>query len=133
MTKKPAGIPLDALLTSPGFERNAVLLLDSKKTFNPTASPELAMAIASLAVSEAVKRAESKRQQSATGRVNASQPRKDKAHVTAEAIAAMRVEYMLNMQRDHDWPAGRDHGWIAYAAKELKVDRNTIKARMKAK
>lgn len=130
--KKNETIPLEALLDDPGFERNCALLLDPE-TLNPTASPKLARAITSLVVSGAVKRAESKRQQSATGRVNASQPRKDKAHVTAEAIAAMRVEYMLNMQRDHDWPAGRDHGWIAYAAKELKVDRNTIKSRMKAK
>lgn len=80
-------------------------------------------------VTEMAKR---KLRDSAKGSVNASQPRKDKVHVTPEAIEAMRVEFMFNKARDGG-PEGCDHGWIAYAAKELKVDRNTIKARMKRK
>lgn len=63
---------------------------------------------------------------------NAGQPRKDKGHVTAEAIEALRVEHMLNKAKDGG-PEGCDHGWIKYAAKELKVDRKTIVSRWKGK
>lgn len=57
MTKKPAGIPLEALLAAPGFERNCEILLSEPVGLT---DKKLRAAITSLVVSGAVKRAESK-------------------------------------------------------------------------
>lgn len=144
MTKKPetkdealeviAGtIPLEALLTTPGFERNGALLLDPE-TLNPTICPKLTRAVAQLAVSGAAKRAESKQRTSATNTDNAKAKRKD---VSREDLERLRHEYMLIMQRDHDWPEGRDHGWKQYALEEdrlpVRITRKTLDARWKGK
>ena len=149
MKKKPEAMPLSSLFVERRVEPLTPLdpakcgvvvdLADTtmkrlKFELNlPTMAPNLRQAIEDERDRCATELATRQLKASPVNRKNASQPRKDKVHVTAEAIAAVRVEYMLKRQEEDDWPAGRDHGWIAYAAKELKVDRNTIKARMKAK
>lgn len=124
-------LTLEWLLTSPGFERNCALLLDPE-TLNPTASPKLTRAITSLVLSGAVKRAESKQQQSATNSDNAKAKRKE---VTREELERLRNEYMYKMQADWDWPEGRDHGWKEYALARLpvRITRKTLDARWKGK
>lgn len=144
MTKKPetkeetleviaGAMPLEALLTSPGFERNSALLLDPE-TLNPTTSPKLTRAVAQLAVSGAVKRAESKQRASATNTENAKAKRKG---VTRKDLERVRQEYMHRMQTDEAWPEGRDHGWKEYALAPdrlpVRITRKTLDARWKGK
>ena len=64
-------------------------------------------------VSELARR---KLRDSAKGSDNARQPRKDKAHVTPEAIEAEHAKYILEKAKDGG-PEGCDHGWITSAAK----------------
>ena len=63
MKKKPAAIPLEALLDTPGFDRNCEILL-SEPVAAPSAtdSSRARKAITSLVISGAVDRAKSKRQ-----------------------------------------------------------------------
>lgn len=120
MTKKPAGtMPLEALLTTPGFERNGALLLDPE-TLNPTISPKLTRAIAQLAVSGAVKRAESKQRASATNTENAKAKRNT---VTRSDLEIYREQHVLQY--------GHEYGWLTAAAGKFDVSENTIRARMK--
>ncbi len=114
-------MPLEALLTSPGFERNSALLLDPE-TLNPTISPKLTRAIAQLAVSGAVKRAESKQRASATNTDNAKAKRKD---VTCHELEAFREEHVIRN--------GHERGWKKAACLQFGVTGNTINARLKKK
>lgn len=112
-------MPLGALLTSPGFERNSALLLDPE-TLNPTTSPKLTRAVAQLAVSGAVKRAESKQRASATNTDNAKAKRKG---VTRRDLEIYRDQHVF--QYDHEY------GWVKAAAGKFNVTENTIRARLK--
>lgn len=128
---KPESTPLtlEWLLTSPGFERNCESLLSEPVGLTDV---KLRGAITSLVVSGAVKRAESKQQQSATNSDNAKAKRKE---VTREELERLRNEYMYKMQADWDWPEGRDHGWKEYALARLpvRITRKTLDARWKGK
>ena len=127
MIEKPAGIPLEALLTSPGFERNCEILLSEPVGLTDN---KLRAAITSLVVSGAVTRAESKRRASATNTDNAKSLRKD---VTREALETFRQQYMIVMQTKCAWPLGSDHGWKAEALKSFHMTRKTLDARWKNK
>ena len=118
--KKPEAMPLEALLDDPGFERNCALLLDPE-TLNPTASPKLTRAIASLVVSGAVKRAESKRQQSAANTAGGRALKKPT--VTRATLEANREEFIYR--------TGGERGWIKAVCLEFGITANTVRARMK--
>lgn len=117
MTKKPAGIPLDALLTSPGFERNCEILLSEPVGLT---DKKLRAAITSLVVSGSVKRAESKQRASATNTDNAKSKRKG---VTCNELEAFREEYVILN--------GHERGWKKAACLQFSVTENTIRARLK--
>ena len=117
--KKPTAMPLEALLDDPDFERNCALLLDPE-TLNPTTSPKLTRAITSLVLSGAVKRAESKRQQSATNTDNAKAKRKG---VTRRDLEIYRDQHVITHTHAR--------GWVKAACLQFGVTENTIRARLK--
>lgn len=100
----------------------------------PTMDPKLKLAIEDER-DQREREAEAKEVKlSATNSDNAKAQRKA---VSREDLERLRCEYMLIMQRDHDWPEGRDHGWKEYALGEnrlpVRITRKTLDARWKEK
>lgn len=111
-------IPLKALLTTPGFERNCEILLLEPVGLTDN---KLRNAITDLVISGAVKHAESKRQQSAANTAGGRALKKPK--VTRATLEANREKFIYDK--------GGERGWIKAVCLEFGITANTVRARMK--